>query len=435
MEWWVLLIIVLGVLMALFLSGLPVAFAFLTFNIIGIVIWMGADSLHLMAVAILPNIGLFSFVTVPLFILMGELLFRTGLTELIITAIGKWLGKVRGSLSLAGVAAGTLFAMMSGSSISGVAVLGSTLIPEMRAKGYSKEMSIGPILGAGGLAMIIPPSILCVMVAILAQVNVGKLLIAGVIPGLILAGFYVVYILVRAHLQPHLAPSFAPPQVSWNERFKALAVASPLVIIIFLVLGLIFMGITTPSEAAATGAAGTLLLAIAYRKLTWLKLKAAILESALITGMVFMILLSSATFSQLLAYTGTSGALAASATGAVVPPIVMVIIMQLVMILLGMFVDVVSIIMITIPIFFPIIRALGFDPIWFGILMLVNIEMAEFSPPFGLLNFVMKGVVPDASMGDIVKSGIPFFLMGLVLLGVMLVAPSVVTWLPGLMGR
>lgn len=283
--------------------------------------------------------------------------------------------------------------------------------------------------------MIIPPSIMSVLVAVLSQSSVSAMLIGGMVPGLILAGFYIIYILVRGHLQPHLAPSFAPARVTWGERFKAVVVLLSMGVVIFLVLGLILLGITTPSEAAATGTAGTLLLAAAHRRLSWSALKESILETAMVTGMVFMILLSSATFSQLLAYTGTVTTLATYATEVAVPPIVIVIIMQLVLILLGMFIDTLSMIMITIPIFFPVIRALGLDPIWFGILMLVNMEMADISPPFGLFNFVMKGVVPDASMGDIIKAGVPFFFMGMAGIGVMLIFPSVVTWLPGLIGR
>lgn len=433
MEWWLVLTIMFTALTVLLLSGLPVAFAFLTLNIIGVIIWMGADALVLIPASARENINVFAWVAVPLFIFMGELLFQTELVALLITALGKWSGKIHGSLSLAAVGSGVVFGMMSGSSISGVAVLGSTLIPEMRARGYSKEMSLGPVLGSGALAMIIPPSILCIVIAILAQVSVAKLLMAGLIPGLILAGFYSIYILVRGHLQPHLAPSFTPPRTTWGERLKALAAASPLSIIILFVLGFIFLGVTTPSEAAATGVAATFLLAIAYRKMTWAALKKTFSETVMVTGMVFMIIMNAKMFSQILAYTGTTGALATQAAQLPVSPIVTVIMMQLVMILMGMFMDATPIILLTVPIFLPIIGRLGFDPIWFGILMLVNVEVGEFTPPFGLLNFVMRGVVPDVSMGDIIKSAAPFAFMGVVLLGVMIAFPIVVTWLPGMM--
>ena len=435
MEWWVILIIIIGLLLSLFLSALPVAFAFLFINLLGSVVWMaGASGLRLIVSTIPANIGSFTLVAVPLFIFMGEVLFRTGIAGLMVTALGKWIGGIRGSLALVATAAGTLFAMMSGSGMSGVAVLGSTLIPEMKSRGYSNQMSLGPVLGAGGLATIIPPSIAAVILATLANVSVGRLLIAGLLPGFVLAGLYATYILVRAHLQPHLAPLFVPPHISWGERFKSLAFISPMSLIIFLVLGLIFLGIATPSEAAATGVTGAFLLALAYRRLTWETIKKSVMETVIVSTMVFMIFMGSMTFSQILAYTGATSALVALAKGLPVHPIVVVIIMQLILIVLGCFIDTISIMMISVPIYFPVILALGLDPIWFGILMLVNIEMATISPPFGLHNFVMKGVVPDASMTDIILAGIPFFFMGLIVIGLMLVFPSLVTWLPRLMG-
>ncbi len=434
MEWWIVLIIITGFLLGLFLTGLPVAFAFLTLNIVGVYIWMGGGkALHLVAAIVPSNIGVFSMVAVPLFILMGEILFQTGLAGIMVTAVGKWVGRVRGSLSIVAVVAGVVFGMMSGSSMSGVAVLGSTLVPEMRSRGYSKEMSIGPILGAGGLAMIIPPSMLAVLVAILAKVPVGDTLIGGIIPGLILAGLYATYILVRGQLQPHLAPAFAPERVTRGDKIKSLSVIFPVATIVFLVLGLIFLGVTTPSEAAATGAIGAFLLAFIYRKLSWQTIKKSISETVSITAMVFMIIMGSLTFSQLLAYTGSTAALVRIAVELPVPPLVVVMLMQFVLIVLGCFVDAISMMMITIPIYLPVIHAFGLNPLWFIVMMLVNMEMGGISPPFGLLNFVMKGIVPDATMSDIILAGIPFFLMGVVTLVIMLFYPDVVTWLPGLM--
>ncbi len=435
MEWWVVLVIISGLLVALFLSGLPVAFAFLFINFIGVLIWMGGvNSLQLVIASVVRNIGVFSLVAVPLFIFMGEILFQTGVVKLMTDALGMWIGRIHGSLSLVAVASGTIFAMMSGSSISGVAILGSTLVPDMRSKGYSKEMSLGPILGAGGLAIIIPPSILIVILGVLAHVSISKLLIAGVVPGFILAGLYVAYILIRARLQPHLAPLFAPPKVTWIQRIKALAFISPISIIIFMVLGLIFLGVATPSEAAATGVMGALIVAGAYRKVTLHTLKKSVSETLMVTSMVFMIIMGSLTFSNVLVFSGATPGLVGLIEKLTIHPIMIVIAMQVTLIILGMFIDSISIMMITVPIYFPIIQSLGFDPIWFGILMLVNMEMGCISPPFGLFNFVLKGVVPDATMADIILAGIPFFFLGMASLVVMLIFPQVVTWLPSIMG-
>ena len=435
MEWWVVLIIIGGVLLSLFLSGIPVAFAFLILNIIGLMVWMGGvESISLLIPSAFRSIGIFTLVAIPLFIFMGEVLFHTGLAMLMVDNLAKWVGRIHGSLSLVSVGAGTLFAMMSGSAISGVAVFGSTLVPEMKSRGYSNEMIYGPILASGSLAVIIPPSIPVVIVATLSRQSVGNLLIAIVIPGFILAGLYAAYILARGRLQPHLAPAFAPPRITWGDRIKALAVLSPLGSLIFLVTGLIFLGVATPSEAAALGATGALVLAAAYRRLTWQAVKKALLATVKVTVMVNMIVMSAVAFSQLLAFTGAVRELGNLAIGLPVPPIVIVIAMQVVMIFMGTFIEDFSMIMISVPIFFPVIRALGLDPMWFGILMLVNLQMAIISPPFGLLLFTLKGVAPDATMADIYRAGIPILLLILILLALLLIFPQLVTWLPGLMG-
>ena len=435
MEWWVVLIIIGGVLLSLFLSGIPVAFAFLTLNIIGLMVWMGGvESISLLIPSAFRSIGIFTLVAIPLFIFMGEVLFHTGLAMLMVDNLAKWVGRIHGSLSLVSVFAGTLFAMMSGSAISGVAVFGSTLVPEMKSRGYSNEMIYGPILASGSLAVIIPPSIPVVIVATLSRQSVGNLLIATVIPGFILAGLFAAYVLARRRLQPHLAPAFAPPGITWGDRIKALAVLSPLGSLIFLVTGLIFLGVATPSEAAALGATGALVLAAAYRRLTWQAVKKALLATVEVTVMVNMIVMSAVAFSQLLAFTGAVRELGNLAIGLPVPPVVIVIAMQVVMIFMGTFIEDFSMIMISVPIFFPVIRALGLDPMWFGILMLVNLQMAIMSPPFGLLLFTLKGVAPDATMADIYRAGIPILLLILILLALLLIFPQLVTWLPGLMG-
>ncbi|MBI4286763.1 MAG: TRAP transporter large permease subunit [Chloroflexi bacterium] len=434
MDWWIVLIIVGGLLMAFFFSGMPVAFGFLSLNVIGILVWMGGiEQLRLLVPSAFASVGVFTLVVVPLFILMGEVLFQTGLVKLIIDALSKWVGRVRGSLSLIAIGAGTIFAMMSGSAVSGVAVFGSTLAPEMRTRGYRNEMIYAPLMAAGSLATMIPPSVLAVVVATLSQQSLGKLLIAGVIPGLLLAFLYAAYILGRCYIQPHLAPSFAPPKVTWGERLKGLLVIAPLAIIIFLVLGIIFLGIATPTESAALGATGSLILAAAYRRLTWQTLKKSFLGTVSVTAMVFSILISANAFSQLLAYTQVLSEMSALATSLPVPPIVIVIIMQLIMFIMGMFIDSFSMGMIAVPLFFPVIRVLGLDPLWFGLLMMVNMEAGTVSPPFGIVLFTLKGVVPDATMGDIYRAGIPVFLCIAVLLILVLLVPPLATWLPSFM--
>jgi tripartite ATP-independent transporter DctM subunit len=431
MEWWITLSVIIAVLLALFMTGIHVAIAFLFLNIIGFYAWVGGlDSLKLLVPSAFEGIAHFTLVTVPLFILMGELLFHTGLAKMLIDNLAKWVGRVPGSLSLLSIGGGTIFAMMCGSAVSGVAVFGSTLGPEMRQRGYANAMIYPSILGAGSLATVIPPSILIVLIATLSRQSVGDMLLGGIIPGFILASFYFTYFVVRAWLQPHLAPPFERHRVSLAERIKALVVIAPLSVLIFLVLGVIFLGVATPSEAAALGAAGAVVLAAAYGMLTWERLKNALMSSISVTAMILMIVMSASAFGQLLAFTGVARSLVEVATSLPVAPIVIVMIMQLILLVMGMVMEDISILLITIPLFFPIILALGVDPLWFGILMLINMEIAIVSPPFGLLLFTLKGVTPEATMAEIYLHAIPVCLIILALLALLMIFPDLATWLP-----
>ncbi|MBI4285236.1 MAG: TRAP transporter large permease subunit [Chloroflexi bacterium] len=436
MEWWVTLLIIIGALVVLFASGLPVAFAFMVINFVGTLFLMGGvRGLPIMVETVVSNIAVFSLVAVPMFILLGEILYRAGVATRMVSAISVWMGRVRGSLALIAVIAGVVFAMMSGSSMSGVAVLGSTLVPDMKKRGYSNEMSIGPILGAGGLAMIIPPSILMILLATLAMVPADKALIGGFIPGLVLAGLYAAYILIRSYIQPQLAPAYVPAGVTWRERARSLVFILPVGFIIFLVLGLIFLGVTTPSEAAAIGAIGAFILAFIYGGLTWQTFTASVSETFKVTAMVFLIIMGSTTFSSLLAFTGATGGLTNLALALPVHPVVLVIMMQFIILIMGCFIDGISIMMITVPIYMPIIRTLGLDPLWFVVMTIVNIELGGITPPFGLLNFVMKGVLPDVDMMDIIKAGAPFVGLQIVGMALMFAFPILVTWLPSVTGK
>ncbi|MFC1955135.1 TRAP transporter large permease subunit [Chloroflexota bacterium] len=434
MEWWGTLLIIFALLLAFLLTGVPVAFAFMSVNIIGFFIWFGhIPGLYLLVPTAYSGTANFGYVAIPLYVLMGEVLFHTGLASMMIDNMAKWVGKVPGILSLLGVAGGTIFAMMSGSSVGATATFGAVLTPEMRRRGYQNEMIYGPIMAAGSLAVLIPPSVITVLVATVSQQSVGKLLIASVVPGFILSALYVGYILVRGYLQPHLMPVFTPPKVTWGERMVALATTLPLALIIFVVLGLVFFGVATPSESAALGATSAIILAAAYGRLSWSVMKKALLAAIGVTVMLLMIFMSASAFSQLLAFTGVIKALSYIALSAPVPSIVIIIIMQAILAVLGMFIDDISMIMITIPLFFPIIRVLGFSDAWFGILLLVQMELGSITPPFGLLLFTMKGVVPGSRMEDIYRSALPFCLLVVILLILILIFPQLATWLPNLM--
>ena len=431
MEWWGYLAVILGLLTVLFLSGLPIAFCFALFNLIGVMLWMGGpENFSLLAVSAFASIVSFPLIAVPLFILMGELLFQSGVVAIVLDCVGKWLTGLRGNLSLVAVAAGTLFGTMSGSAVSGVAVLGSTLAPEMRKRGYSKDMSLGPILGSGCLAMIIPPSVLAVLLGSLAQIPVGDLLIAGLIPGVLLALSYAIYIIVRVQVNRALAPAIDEKRYSWSEKLRALGVMSPILIITLLIWGVLMLGIATPSEAAAIGVFGSLFVMALYRRLTWRAVRQSLLDTVKISGMIFLIIVGAAAFTQILAFTGTTSKIVSFASQPEFSPTLVLIGMMLTMILLGSFLDELALLMISIPIYMPVAAALQFDPVWFGLLMLLTIEIATISPPYGLALFVLKGVVPDASMVDVWKASIPYMAISTALLALIIALPEIATWLP-----
>jgi tripartite ATP-independent transporter DctM subunit len=437
MEWYTILLLLFSGMVLLLLTGLPVAFAFLVVNMVAAYFFLGglAGSMSI-ATDIFSSITTFTLLPVPFFIFLGEIIFHTGVGLQAIEVIDDWLGRLPGRLSILAVITGIIFAALSGSTIANTALLGTVLVPEMQEKGYSKSMSLGPIMGIGGVAMLIPPSALAVVLASLAKIDVGRLLIAGVLPGVLMGLLYIGYVLGRCLINPTLAPAYHVPPVPLLKKIVSTVKYSlPIIFIIFMVTGVIFVGIATPTEAAATGALGAFIVALVYRKLSWEALKKSTYGTIKITVMIFMIIIVSNTYSEILAFSGAASGLVQFAVGQKIYPIFIIISMMLTLILLGCFMETVSIMMITIPIFIPIVQALGYDPIWFGVLMMVNLELGMLSPPFGVLCFVMKGVSPEGTtMAEIYKAAIPFALVDIIGLVTLILVPGLSTYLPNQMG-
>lgn len=436
MEWWTYMLLFFGGLTVLLLTGLPVAFAFMLINVIGVyVFWGGSIGLQQLILSIDSSISTFVLVPVPMFILMGSVMFHSGIAYRMIDVLDEWLGRIAGRLALLSVAAGALFATLTGVAMGSVAMLGSTLAPDMQKRGYSKSMSLGPILASGSLAIMIPPTALGVILASLGRIPVGKLLVGIILPGLLLAVVYAAYIIVRCTLQPSLAPAYDVSPTPLGRRVRnTLRYVVPLISVIFIVIGTIFFGIATPTEAAGVGALLCFSLAAAYGKLTWAVTKKAVGSAVSISVMVLIILTGSAAFSQILAFAGVTGSLTKLGVGLPVHPIVILILMQIILVFLGMFIEQTSIILVTIPIYMPIVSALGWDPVWFGAIMLLNLELATISPPFGMSLFVMKGIAsPDTTMGDIYRAALPFVGLNLLVMAIMIFYPAVVLWLPSFM--
>jgi tripartite ATP-independent transporter DctM subunit len=436
MEWWVLLGFFFGGLAILLLTGLPVAFAFMLVNLVGVYfLWGGATGTQQLILSIDSSVSSFVLVPLPMFILMGTMMFHSGVAYRLIDVLDQWLGQIAGRLAVLAIGVGALFATLTGVAMGSVAMLGSTLAPDMERRGYAKSMTLGPILASGSLAILIPPSALAVIVASLGRFSVGKLLVGILIPGILLAIIYAAYVFIRCKLNPSLAPAYVVEPTPIGQRIRdTFYYVLPPVSIVFLVIGAIFGGIATPTEAAAVGALLSIVVAGLYGKLSWSVIKNAVGSATSISVMVLVILTGSAAFGQLLSFSGVTPAITKLAAGAALDALVILILMQLIVLILGMFIEQVSIVMVTIPIFMPIVIAMGWDPVWFGAILVLNLEMATISPPFGMSLFVMKGVASaETTMNDIYKSVIPFVGLNLIVMAAMIAFPDIVLWLPGLM--
>lgn len=437
MEWYTIISLLFGGMVLLLLTGIPIAFAFLIVNMIAAFIFLGGEAgLIGTVIGIFTSITTFTLLPVPFFILMGELIFHTNLGLDAVNVLDKWLGKVRGRLSILAIIMGVIIGALSGSTIATCALLGTILLPEMLKKGYSKNMSLGPLMGVGTVDALIPPNALTVVLASLANIDVGQLLLAGIIPGVIMSGLYLTYVLLWVRIKPEEAPEYEVPHVPFKEKVRVTVVyLLPLGFIIFMVIGLIFLGVATPTEAAATGTLGSFILALCYKRLTMEVMKKAVMGTVRVTTMIFMIIIVSSTYGEILAFTGAAAGLTGFITGLTVPPIVIIIAMMLVVLILGCFMETVAIMMITIPIYMAVVNILGYNGVWFGVLMLIALETGLITPPFGVTLFVMKGVAPpDITMRDIWKAVTPYVIVDILCIAIIMAFPGLATVVPRLMG-
>lgn len=435
MEWYWALSMMVGGLLVLMATGLPVAFAFFGVNILGAIVFMRGDpGLFQFVRSMVDGVQSFSLLPIPLFILMGEVMFHTGIAGRAIEAMDRLIARVPGRLSILAILGGTVFSSLSGSTIANTAMLGSTLLPEMLKRGYKPAIAIGPIVAVGGIAMLIPPSALAVLFGSVARIPIAELLIASIIPALILAALYFFYVITRCILDPTLAPSYPVEKLSGRDRWwPFIRDVVPLLGIFFVVVGSIISGIATPTESAALGVLATLIAAAAYRALTIEGLRKALKETLTFSTLTLFVVAGSLTFSQILAFSGATRGLSSLILSAELAPYTILIGMLVLTLILGCFIDQVSMILLTVPLYLPLVTSLGFDPVWFGVLMLLALEISLATPPFGLLLFVMLGAAPKGTtLGQIVTSVAPFLLMSVMVLVLLLVFPSVALWLPSL---
>jgi tripartite ATP-independent transporter DctM subunit len=437
MSWQAAAWLLLGGSTALMFLGLPVAFAFLAINLVGAAIFLGGDAgMMQLARNSVQSVTSFALTPIPLFILMGEVLFHTGLAVKVIDGVERLIRDVPGRLAVIAVVAGTVFSAISGSTIATTAMLGSLMLPVMLSRGYHPTIATGPIMAIGAVDMLIPPSALTVLLGSLSGISISKLLVGGIVPGLILSVIFVAYIVLRVRMTPELAPKTAFEEHHGWRRFQPfLQYVVPLVSIFVIVVGAMIAGWATPTECAALGAFATIVLAFLYRSLSVENLIQSLRGTAGISGMILFIIVGATTFSQILSFSGASNGLAQLITGTGLPPLAIIAGMMLFLIFLGVFVEQVSMMMITLPIFMPVVQQLGVDLVWFGVMFLICMQLGLLMPPHGLLLMTMKGVAPpQVTMMHIFRAVTPFLLISIAVLVLVFSTPGIATWLPNLIG-
>jgi tripartite ATP-independent transporter DctM subunit len=427
-------LILFGSLIILLLAGLPLVFALGGVATLFIIILWGPHALPILANRTYMAMDMFLLVAVPMFIFMGAMLQRCGIAEDLYELMYHWMGGLRGGLAAGTVLICTLFAAMVGISGAATTSMGLLALPSMLKRGYKKDIAIGCICAGGALGILIPPSVLMIILALFARLSVGEMFIAGILPGLLLSALFVAYILIRCYIQKDMGPGVPPEdRLPLRQRLRLLGGLLLPICLILAVMGSMFMGLATPSEASAIGAFGAIVSAAVKRQLSRENFVSALFVCLRLSAMVVWIVFAASVFTALYAVTGAAqliGGLIAGVGEGWWP----IIAMQAIFFVLGMFFDPTGIVLLTTPIFFPVVISLGFDPLWFALLFVINMEMAFLTPPFGFNLFYMKAVVPaDITMLDIYKSAIPFVGLQLVGLVLCMIFPEIVTWLPGLM--
>jgi tripartite ATP-independent transporter DctM subunit len=419
-----------------FSMGAPVGFALGGVAMLfGLLTW-GPQSFNIIPPTTMSGISSFILLALPLFIFMGQILLNSGLGEAMFHAIHVLMGRIRGGLAIGVIAVCSIMGAMVGIIGAGIMTAGTVAIPPMLARGYNKHLALGSVMAGGGMGILIPPSIPMIVFASVTNTSIGRMFAGGIIPGLIMAGLFIAYIGIRCYLQPEMGPVLQRSQDKTKGREILIAVrdAGLAFALIFLVLGSILAGAATPTEAAAIGSVGAILIAVLYRRFNWRVLKEASIGSMRLTAICIWILIGATVFSNFHMLMGAGRLLKSVTLEMGLGPWGVIILMQLSMLVMGFIMDEFIIVLICAPLFTPIAVTLGFDPIWFGILMILNMEIAIQTPPYGFALFYLKGVAPPGiTMMDIYKSIGPFLAIKFLVLILCMALPDIITWLPNLL--
>jgi tripartite ATP-independent transporter DctM subunit len=430
-------LLLFGALLLFLALGLPLSFVLGGVGMVGCYFLWGSKGLFVAAAQAYGAMGKFTLLAIPLFILMAMVLERAGVADDLYTMMHRWMGPVRGGLAIGTVIICAIFAAMSGISATATVSMGLIALPAMLKRGYDKIMAMGVISGGGALGILIPPSVPMILYATLTGESIGGLFAGGVFPGLLLALIFILYIGIRCFFQPRMGPALPREErATWKEKFISLkAVALPVVIIV-MVLGSIYAGVCTATEAAALGCLGAIISAGVYRKLNWTLLKESCHRTASLTAMIIWILIGAYCFTSV--YTGTGAHELMEHLLLSIPGgrYAILITIQMVFFILGCILDPAGIIMICTPVFVPVIKSLGFDPLWFGVLFIMNMEMGYLTPPFGFNLFYMKAIAPPGvTMTDIYRSIVPFVVLQGIGLVIVIIFPEIALWFPRMLAR
>ena len=433
-EW--ITVLMIGLFMAILAAGLPLAFATGAVAVIFAIGLFGVQSLNLIVSRVFTLMGNYVLVSVPLFILMACILERAGVAEDLFRAVHVWSGRIRGGLAVAVIISCAIMAAMVGVIGAEVVTMGVVALPAMLSRHYDKDLALGSICAGGGLATLIPPSVVFIMYGLTAGVSVGQLYMAGVVPGLLLSGLFIAYIMIRCYLQPHLAPaaSIAERNIPLAEKFALLRGLILPGLVAFSVLGSLYLGLATPTEAAGVGCVGAFLSAAVNRRLTWENVTRAVADTTRVTCMLYWLFFGASALIGVYTLAGGTNFMKQTITALPIGPWGILAFMMIIWIILGSLIDWIGILLLTAPIFVPIIESLGFNSIWFGVLFCMNMQISYVSPPFGPAVFYLKGVTPpDITIGDIFHSIWPFLALQVVALLTVMSFPQLALWLPSLM--
>jgi len=433
-------LVLFAVLLVVLLSGLWIGFSLFTVGVAGMLLYDANlppvisiwDKIGgLVANSAWNSLNSWSLTALPLFILMGEILFRTAISTRLLNGLVPWLSNIPGRLLHINVVACSLFAAVSGSSAATTATVGKITLDELSRRGYDRSLAIGSLAGAGTLGFLIPPSLIMIIYGVLSDTSIGKLFIGGVIPGLLLASFYSLYIMLRAKMKPSIVPA-AKETYSTSDKLASLKELVPVLLLVFVVLGGIYLGFTTPTEAAAIGVLGALILALAYRNLTLQNFREALLQAVQTTAMICLIIAGAAFLAQVVGFVGIARGISEYIVSLNMSPYMLLVVLGIMYLILGMILDGISIVVMTLPIVLPIVTSAGFDALWFGIFLVIMVELSQITPPVGFSLFVIQGIAYEPVV-NIIKATLPFLIIMILMVVMLTFFPELVLYLPNKM--